>query len=473
VEIVACGQPLPGHEVRIVDEAGHEVGERREGRLEFKGPSATQGYFRNEAKTRELIRNGWLDSADRAYLAGGDVYVTGRIKDIIIRAGRHLYPQEVEEAVANIPGIRKGGVAVFGISDRASGTERVVILAETRELDAAARATLQARAHEVATDIAGTPPDEIVLAPPRTVPKTSSGKIRRSAAKELYEQGRIGAVQRVLWWQIARLALAGVGPQVRRFQQLLGEATYAAWWWTVLAIGVMLGSVAVIALPRLGWRWAALRQIARAALAVMGVPVSTSGIDRIQSGNTMLVFNHCSYADVLILTAILPGAPAIVAKKELTQQIFAGPLLRRLGIPFVERYDVAGSLSDTETLVSLARQGRLLVFFPEGTFTRRPGLSGFYLGAFKVAAEAGLPIFPGVLRGTRSMLRGGQWFPRHTSIGVEIGEAVIPSSNDFSSVLKLRDTVRQFILTRCDEPDLGEILKPEPQRHPTEAHRSR
>ena len=188
----SCGLPLPGNEIRIVDELGYELGERREGRLEFRGPSATSGYFRNEAKTRELFHGGWLDSGDRAYMAGGEVYITGRIKDIIIRAGRHIYPQEIEEAIAEIPGIRKGCVAVFGVADRASGTERVVIVAETRETDPAARAALQARAQEVAASIAGTPPDEIVLAPPRTVPKTSSGKIRRSAAKELYEAGRIG-----------------------------------------------------------------------------------------------------------------------------------------------------------------------------------------------------------------------------------------------------------------------------------------
>ena len=88
LEIAACGQPLPGHEIRIVDEVGHEAGERHEGRLEFRGPSATSGYFRNETKTHELIRDGWLDSGDRAYMAGGDVYLTGRIKDIIVRAGR-------------------------------------------------------------------------------------------------------------------------------------------------------------------------------------------------------------------------------------------------------------------------------------------------------------------------------------------------------------------------------------------------
>src|SRR5208337_3913019 len=172
LEIVSCGTPLPGHEVRIVDELGYELGEGREGRLEFRGPSATSGYFRNETKTRELFHGGWLDSGDRAYMAGGEVYITGRIKDIIIRAGQHIYPQEIEEAIAEIPGIRKGCVAVFGTAGRESGTERVVVLAETRESDPAARAVLQVRAQEVAAGIAGTPPDEIVLAPPRTVPKT-------------------------------------------------------------------------------------------------------------------------------------------------------------------------------------------------------------------------------------------------------------------------------------------------------------
>ena len=460
VEIVASGQPLPGHEIRIVDGAGYELCERREGRLEFRGPSTTRGYFRNEAKTRELFRDGWLDSADRAYMAGGDVYVTGRIKDIIIRAGRHLYPQEIEEAVAEIHGLRKGGVAVFGVTDRSSGTERVVVLAETRETDPAARAKLEARAQEVTTDIAGTPPDRVVLAPPRTVPKTSSGKIRRGAAKELYESGHVGPIQRALWWQLLRLAFSGVGPQITRLARLSRETFYAAWWWTVFAAAFLLGSLTVLALPQVAWRWAALRWIGRAALAAMGIPVSTAGIERIPARGAMLVFNHSSYADVLILAAVLPGEPAIVAKRELSEQFFAGMLLRRLGIPFVERYDVSGSLSDAEALIALARQGRILVFFPEGTFTRRAGLSAFYLGAFKIAAEANLAILPGVIRGTRSMLRSGQWFPRHTAIDVEIGQPIAPSGTDFNAVLRLRDTVREFMLPRCGEPDLGELVKP-------------
>jgi 1-acyl-sn-glycerol-3-phosphate acyltransferase len=90
--------------------------------------------------------------------------------------------------------------------------------------------------------------------------------------------------------------------------------------------------------------------------------------------------------DALVLSAILPGEPVYVVKRELAGQIFAGPFLRRLGVLFVERYDVSASLADAEAVLAAARQGRKFVFFPEGTFTRRPGLSEFYLGAFKVAA---------------------------------------------------------------------------------------
>ena len=460
LEIVPCGQPLPGHEIRIVDEAGFELGERREGRLEFRGPSTTRGYFRNETKTRELFHNGWLDSGDRAYMAGGDIYITGRVKDIIIRAGRHIYPQEVEDAVAEIPGIRKGCVAVFGVPDRASGTERVVVLAETRETDPAARAQLQAHAQEVAGDIAGTPPDEVVLAPPRTVPKTSSGKIRRSAAKELYESGQIGAPQRALWRQILRLSLAGIGPQFMRHGRLLRETLYAAWWWIVVALSFTLAWLAVMVLPHLIWRWRAIRGIARAALTIIGVPVAVAGLDRVPRGNAMLVFNHSSYMDALVLSAVLPGEALYVVKKELAGQFFAGPFLHRLGALFVDRYDISASLADTDAIIAATRLGRNIVYFPEGTFTRRAGLSGFYLGAFKVAAEAGLPVLPGVIRGTRSMLRSDQWFPRWTPLRIEIGDAIKPSGTDFASLLRLRDSVRRVILAHCGEPDLGELMKP-------------
>lgn len=142
LRFVACGQPLPGHQIRIVDAAGREVGEREEGQLEFCGPSATSGYYRNPEQTRSLFHAAaqgsgeWLDSGDLAYMTGGDIFITSRIKDVIIRAGRNIYPYELEEVVGDIPGIRKGCVAVFASHDPAAGTERMVVLAETRETQA-------------------------------------------------------------------------------------------------------------------------------------------------------------------------------------------------------------------------------------------------------------------------------------------------------------------------------------------------
>jgi 1-acyl-sn-glycerol-3-phosphate acyltransferase len=459
-ELVACGHPIPDHEVRVVDELGREVGERYEGRLEFRGPSATSGYFQNAAKTRELFHNGWLDTGDRAYIAGGDLFITGRVKDIIIRAGQHIAPHEIEEAVGAVSGLRKTGVAAFGVTDPASGTERVVVLAETDESNPSAQAGLKVRAQEVATHIVGGPPDEIVLVPPGTVPKTASGKIRRAAARDLYLGKSLAVPQRALWWQLARLSFAGLGTRGSQLRRVMVELLYAAWWWTVIAASFFAGWLAVMTLPRLSWRWAAVRALARIALAALRVPLSVTGIDRLPRSGGVLVLNHASYMDVVIVAAALPGEPTYVGKKELASQIFAGPLLRRLGVLFLDRYDVTESLADLESATAAAGPQRLLVFFPEGTFTRRAGLSGFYLGAFRVAAEARLPVIPAILRGTRSMLRGEQWLPRWSPISMTIEHPIEPKGTDFASLVQLRDAARGVIAAGCGEADLGELIKP-------------
>ncbi|HEY9421587.1 MAG TPA: AMP-binding protein, partial [Thermoanaerobaculia bacterium] len=209
LRFVSVGIPVPRHEIRIVDDAGREVGERQQGRLEFKGPSATSGYFRNPEATAKLVRGEWRDSGDLAYVAGGEIYLTGRVKDVIIRGGRNLYPHELEGAVGEVPGVRKGCVAVFGSPDPATGTERLVILAETRERDGEALERLRQAVQDVAVDLLGTPADEVVLAPPNTVPKTSSGKVRRASSREIYESGAVGRQGAALGWQLARLALSG------------------------------------------------------------------------------------------------------------------------------------------------------------------------------------------------------------------------------------------------------------------------
>jgi acyl carrier protein len=460
IEVVACGHPIENNEVRIVDDAGREVGERHEGMLEFRGPSVTKGYFDNEPKTKELFHDGWVKSGDRAYIASGDIHITGRVKDIIIRAGRNTYPQEIEEAVSAIPGIRKGGVAAFGSPDPQNGTERLIVMAETKETSPEARAKLIAAAHEVVTAIAGSAADDIVLVPPRGVPKTSSGKVRRSSAKELYETGRTDVKQSGVWLQIARLAVSSAGRSTSNAVRLVGDTLYAGWWWFVTGLGFLLAYITTMLLPTLSTRWAALRGLARTVLALTGVPLKVTGLERLPQGNAVILFNHTSYMDALVIAAVLPGTPAFVAKKEFESQAFAGSFMRRLGVAFVERFDASASLADADKISSMAKEGRLFVFFPEGTFTRRAGLMGFYMGAFKVAADAGLPVVPGSLRGVRTLLRGDQWFPRRTEIAVVIEEPIVPSGNDFSAMLAMRDAARAAMLKHSGEPDLGALEKP-------------
>ena len=216
LRVVACGQALPEHDIRIVDEAGREVGERMQGRLQFKGPSATRGYYRNAEATRELLRGEWLDSGDLAYAVNDEIYITGRAKDIVIRAGRHLHPQEIEEAIGGIAGVRRGCVAVFGSHDPRHGTERLVVLAETRVCESMALEALRARIEETVLSMIGEPPDEVVLAPPRSVLKTPSGKLRRQASRELYERGEIGRAARGAALQALRFAWSGALTRLRR-----------------------------------------------------------------------------------------------------------------------------------------------------------------------------------------------------------------------------------------------------------------
>ena len=322
IEIVACGRPVPGHEIRIVDEAGREVQERREGRLEFRGPSATSGYFHNEAKTRELFRDGWLDSGDQAYIANGDVFITGRIKDIIIRAGQHVYPQELEEAVGDIAGAIKGAVAAFGVHDPVSGTERIVLLAETAQTATAELESLKARARAVVTEIIGSPPDDIVFVEPGTVPKTSSGKIRRAAAKEHYLTQQLTVPRRALKWQIARLWLGGIGGRLKRLGEAAREYLYAAWWWGILSICVAIGAIAVWILPRRKWRWAVVRTLARATLVAMGIPISVKGAERLPKQRGIVVFNHASYFDAVVVAAVISGEPAYLVETGAFQPTF-------------------------------------------------------------------------------------------------------------------------------------------------------
>ncbi|ALR12154.1 AMP-binding protein [Mycobacteroides saopaulense] len=182
---VSCGKTLDDrHGVRIVDAAGQELPEGRVGDVQFRGPSVAAGYFENEEATRDAFgTDGWLRTGDRGFVVDGNLYVTGRKKDILVVNGRNYDPQQVEWAVEDVPGIRKGNVVAFSVPGEI--TEQVVIAAERSSADDAHIAQIK-RSVSDRTRLALA---DVVLLQPGQLPKTSSGKVQRSRTRDLYVQG--------------------------------------------------------------------------------------------------------------------------------------------------------------------------------------------------------------------------------------------------------------------------------------------
>lgn len=448
VRLVACGIPLPEHEVRVVDEAGIELPPRRVGRIEFRGPSATRGYYRNEEATAALIRDGWLDSGDLGYLAEGDIVLTGRLKDMIIRGGRNLYPYELEEAIGSLDGVRRGCVAVFGVAAAGEGTERLVAVAECRRTDAAQREALLCQITARAVELLGTPPDDIVLAPSHAVLKTSSGKIRRTATRDAYLAGRLGRAGHPPWRQLLRLAIAGSLQGLARGVDAL--AGVYAWG---IALLLLPPTAAWILLPGIGLRWRGVAALTRLWATLAGIRLDVRGRDGRHGGPAVFVANHASYVDVFLLLAVLPHPVRFVAKQELSAMRPLAWLLGRLGTLFVDRFDARQGVTDLQRLGEASRAGPVL-FFAEGTFTPREGLRPFRLGAFQLAVEHGLAVIPVALSGTRQVLRDQTWLPRRGRVRIVFGEARMAEGAGWSAALQLRDATRAVILRECGEPDL-------------------
>lgn len=461
IEYVSCGVPLPGHEIRIVDDAGRELPERRQGRIQFRGPSATSGYFRNEAATHALFADGWLETGDLGWLAGGELFVSGRIKDLIIRAGRNIHPQDIEAVVEELDGVRRGGVAAIAVPSDADGSERLVVLVETREREPARQERLRAAIADCILAALGEPADEIVLLPPRTLPKTSSGKLRRNAARELFLEGRLSAARPGLWRQLLVLGRTALAERRRRLVAAATSAAFALRFWLAIGLVAPLAWLTGILLPDgVGLR-RGLRALARLGLALAGIPPVVRGTERLPAPPFLLVANHASYLDGPVCVAALPYAPAFVAKQELARNPLAAPFLRRTGTIFVERWQRGEGEIDVEAARRVIASGRMPLVFPEGTFTRRAGLLPFHLGAFRLACRLGLPVVPVAIRGTRSVLRSEQWFPFRAPIEVQILAPVRPQGTDFAAVRRLRDEVRAALLAAVGEPDLeAEVVIP-------------
>lgn len=459
LQFVGCGSAVPGHEVRIADDAGDPLPERRQGRILFRGPSTFKGYYRNpEATARVKLADGWVDSGDLGYMSEGELYISGRVKDLIIKGGRNYYPHEIEAAAGGVPGIRQGCVAAFSIRDDGQGTESIVVVAETKEERADARAALQQKIGEAIAAAVGLPPDRVVLTGPGAVPKTSSGKIRRGDTRRLYLSGELGRDQGSFARQAAGLYLRGLPRRARALAGRAGELAYGGF--ALGAFGGMFAAATVAG--RLVPAGAPLRRFSRgasrAALAAIGLAPQVTGLENMPSGPCVLAPNHCSYLDPFVLIAALPDSARFVVKGELRDSKAFGPLLVRAGHVLIERVQADRALAGLGEVEALLRAGAPVVVFPEGTFSREAGLRPFKLGAFRLACETGAPVVPIALRGTRTAFRDGTWLPRHVPIEVEVLPPIAPEGKSLADVVRLRDRTADAIAARIDEPRLHTVL---------------
>lgn len=227
-------------------------------------------------------------------------------------------------------------------------------------------------------------------------------------------------------------------------------ALYAIYAWLVLLLAVTPVALGCVILPWLRARRALARLGASVFLLLTRTEVTIRGLP--PGDDAIVVANHQSYLDGIILTAVLPPRFTFLIKREMVRVPIAGFVLARLGSEFVDRSNNNERNRSARRLVVAARSGRALAVFPEGTFDEEPGLKSFQKGAFRAAWRARLPVVPVTIRGARSKLPADSWLPRPGGIVIEYCERV--ETGELADVRELIALTRQAILERLDEPDL-------------------
>lgn len=460
LRFVANGRPMPGHELKLLDEEGREAGERVQARIFFRGPSSTSGYYRN-AKVTAAIRtqDGWMDSGDLGYRADGEVYVTGRLKDCIIKSGRNIIPQEIEAAAAEVPGVRKGCVAAFGALDSATGTERLVVVAETRATSAAEMKRIEDGIVKSVDAVLGIPPDKVALVGPQSIPKTSSGKIRRNATRTLYLDGRLSARRRAPWVQIARLWLENLGNGIRLWRRTIW-ARASRWWRATCMDGAgYAGGVAARLAPSVSARTRLIRFTARGLLRLSGQyfdALATPPAAAVRP--SVLIANRAGHLDPLAAAALLPNDVRF-ADAALIRELprAAAFLLSPLELPAVSGARAPQGGTAQARLARALADGSCVLVFADGPVGAPPERSRFRMDAFRAAAETGAAVYPLLFTGTEGIVWPGanadlRWLSSEIGMtgrrdaggrpAVIRGVELRLGSSELPELIRFRDTVR-------------------------------
>jgi 1-acyl-sn-glycerol-3-phosphate acyltransferase len=233
-----------------------------------------------------------------------------------------------------------------------------------------------------------------------------------------------------------------------------GRLAYSTYCWLLFCVIIFVFGLLIVIWP--GTR-ARRRRIARCGARLLfrfaGLPLRTEGMERLPGGTHILIANHASFLDALILTAALPAAPgyAFVARQEFRSQVLLWPLLRAVGTIILQPHSSHAGPANIERLAAAVRDGENLVIFPEGGITRAPGLRPFHSGAFVVASRSGIPVVPSGIRGARRALPLKTWKPFRTPITVVVGDALHPCGNDEGELNELAELTRETIALLAGE----------------------
>ena len=185
-ELVSVGTPVAGTSICVTDERGRTVSEGEVGEIRVSGPSLMDGYFANHRASAEVLDGGWLRTGDLGAVIDGSLFVVGRAKDVVVQAGRNVYPDDIERVAREVPGVRGGAVA-FGVEDPARGTESLVVMVEVVASGRGDRTALAKQVRGELLTVLGVRADDVVLCPLGSLARTTSGKIQRGACKAAFE----------------------------------------------------------------------------------------------------------------------------------------------------------------------------------------------------------------------------------------------------------------------------------------------
>jgi 1-acyl-sn-glycerol-3-phosphate acyltransferase len=241
--------------------------------------------------------------------------------------------------------------------------------------------------------------------------------------------------------------------QAERLARRIGARLYGGYTWIVFAVLLLAFGCLAPFTGSVEHARRLARFIARGMFGFSGIPISAVGLERLPAPPHLLLVNHASFLDGILLTALLPATPgyAFVTRQQYTLQSLLWPFLRSLRILVLKHHESSHHTENVDILKSALQRGGNLVVFPEGGFAAEPGLKRFHSGAFVAAAQAQVPIVVVGLRGTRNALRVGTWMPKRLALAIEIGPVLTPRGTDSEAMHALMQAARAAMLPLTGE----------------------